>query len=183
MMNNMNHAAKDLPVFSKRPVRGVVLLFLCLMGAAQVACRQSTPPEPKNIMVTLAGQANYMMMDWQEGLRIVVWDDFLMGSFQSSNAVSTGDPFFRQEGGARAADGRAYEYIVETSDGLSGTMVIDGLTYDLSQGGLFLISNDADPARVQQLDMDLSDFPPTEAAAQSMIDEFPEVAAFVTGAR
>jgi hypothetical protein len=112
-------------------------------------------------------------------LRILIWDDIVDGEHDNSGSGSTTDPVFRQSGSARAADGRGYEYALETSDGLQAAFTIDGAPYDLEQGRLFLIRTAGEGTRVQQLDMDLSGLTPTNDGIAAFGRETPEIAAFI----
>jgi hypothetical protein len=155
---------------------GFALIMLLLMLAA---CGRSTPPGPNAVYGAAVGKASYLLLDWQEGLRILIWDDIVDGGHGYSGSGSTSDPVFHQSGDASAADGRSYEYSVETSDGQQAEFTIDGTTYDLEQGKLFLISTTGDGTQVQQLDLDLSGLTPTNDGIVAFGRETVEIAAFI----
>lgn len=143
------------------------------------ACGRTTPPGPNAVFGAVEGMASYLLLDWKEGLRILIWDDIVDGGHDNGGSGSTTDPVFHQSGGAQAADGRSYEYSAETSDGLQADFTIDGRPYDLEQGRLFLIRTAGDGTLVQQLDLDLSRLTPTNDGINAFGQETPEIAAFI----
>ncbi len=152
---------------------------LIILLLALAACGRTTPPGPNAVFGGADGQASYLLLDWQEGLRILIWDDIVDGGHDNSGSGSTSDPVFYQSGGAQATDGRSYEYALETSDGLQADFSIDGVPYDLEQGRLFLIRTAGDGTQVQQLDLDLSGLTPTNDGIVAFGRETPEIAAFI----
>jgi len=156
-----------------------VPLALAILLLALVACGGTTPPGPNAVFGGLDGDASYLLLDWQEGLRILIWDDIVEGGHDNSGSGSTSDPVFRQSGGAQAADGRSYAYNLETTDGQQADFTIDGVPYDLEQGTLFLIRTTGDGTQVQQLDLDLSGLTPTNDGIAAFGRETPEIAAFI----
>jgi hypothetical protein len=156
-----------------------ILPILLVILLALVACGGTTPPGPNAVYGGVNGQASYLLLDWQEGLRVLIWDDIVEGGHDNSGSGSTSDPVYHQSGGAQAADGRSYEYELETSDGLKAEFTIDGVPYDLEQGRLFLIRTAGDGTRVQQLDLDLSGLTPTNDSIVAFGKETPEIAAFI----
>jgi hypothetical protein len=164
-------AAKG-PKWASVLVLSIIFLFL-------VACGRTTPPGPNAVFGAAVGQASYLLLDWQEGLRIMIWDDIVDGGHGNSGSGSTSDPVYHESGSAQAADGRGYEYNVETSDGQQADFTIDGRPYDLEQGRLFLIRTAGDETQVQQLDLDLSGLTPTNDGIVAFGRETPEIAAFI----
>lgn len=157
----------------------VSVLVLSIIFLFLAACGRTTPPGPNAVYGTADGQASYMLLDWQEGLRILIWDDIVDGGHGSSGSGSTSDPVYHESGSAQATDGRGYEYNLETSDGLQAQFTIDGAAYDLDQGRLFLIRTAGDETQVQQLDLDLSGLTPTNDGIVAFGRETPEIAAFI----
>ena len=56
----------------------------------------------------------------------MIWDDIVDGGHHNNGSGSTTDPIFRQSGDAQAADGRGFEYYLETRDGQQAEFTIDG---------------------------------------------------------
>lgn len=175
-MNGINGQAS---VFTGRRSRLTLALILSIIILALVACGRSTPPGPNAVFGGIGSEAGYLLLDWQEGLRILIWDDIVEGDHHNSGSGSTTDPVFHQSGGASAPDGRGYEYSVETSDGQQADFTIDGIPYDLAQGKLFLIRTAGDGTQVQQLDLDLSNLTPTNDGIEAFGQATPEIAAFI----
>jgi hypothetical protein len=164
---------------SLRPSHLVTPLAALIMLLALVACGGTTPPGANIISGAFEGQASYLLLDWQEGLRIMIWDDAPDADHHSSGSGSTTDPIFYQEGGAQAADGRGYAYTLETADGIQADFAIDGVPYDLERGKVFLIRVTGDGAQIQQLDLDLSGVSPTNDGIVAFGRETPEIAALM----
>lgn len=155
-------------------------LILSIVILALGACGGSRPPEPNVIASAVEGGAAYLLLDWQEGLRIMIWDDIIAhGGTYSGGTSSTFDELFRQEGSAHAADGKGYEYDLETGDGLQANFNIDGIPYDLNQGTVFLIRVADHENQVQQLDLDLSGVTPTNDGVEAFGRDTPEIAGFI----
>jgi Tol biopolymer transport system component len=144
------------------------------------ACSGSTPPGPNSVS-GVAGQASYLLIDWEEGLRILIWDDIPYGGHGSASSSSTSDPPFHQEGSAQSADGRSYEYSLETIDGQQADFTIDGIPYDLKQGNLFLIRTTGGATQVEQLDIDLTSLSPTNAGIEDFGRKVPQIAVLMAG--
>lgn len=160
--------------FGLLPALAAILISLLL-----VACGGATAPGPNAISGSVEGGVNYLLLDWQEGLRIMFWDDVAYGGHFSSGSSSTADALFRQEGDTQGADGRGYAYTLETSDGLEADFAIDGVDYDLSQGNVFVISVAGDGKEIQQLDVDLAGVSPTYEGIEAFGRATPAIAAFI----
>ena len=185
----------DSPISADPEMRGAVTEYLSIVSGRHtrlaplvltillftlVACGGPTAPEPNDINGVVEGGAAYLLLDWPEGLRIMIWDDIIAhGSTYSSSTSATYDELFQQEGSAHAADGQGYEYSLETGDGLEANFAIDGVPYDLNQGRAFLIRIAGDENKVQQLDLDLSGVTPTNAGIEAFGRETAEIADFI----
>lgn len=145
------------------------------------ACSGSTPPGPNSIE-DVVEQARYLLIDWEEGQRILIWDDIPSGNRGSgSSSSSISGPPFHQEGSAQSGDGRHYEYSLESRDDLQVDFFIDGISYDLERGTLFLVYTTGGATRVEQLDLDLSNLSPTNAGIEEFGRQIPEIAAMIAG--
>ena len=151
-----------------------IIVFLILN---MVACAQFTPPGP-NALGGSIDQTSYLLLDWPEGLRILIWDDVFEGRHGNHAESATNDHVYHQSGGARSVDGRRYEYSLETRDGLQADFTIDGSPYDLDQGKLFLIRTAGGVTQVEQLDLDLSGLSPTNAGIEDFGRQTIEIARF-----
>lgn len=149
-------------------------LVVTILGGCVV---KSTPPGPNSVGGRLEN-VTYTLLQWPEGLTVMIWDD-IDGTHSNGGSGSTSDPLFRERGHAQAADGRGYEYQLETTDGITAHFSIDGKEYELSQGTLFLIKTGDGKTQVQQLDHDLSGIVPTNQGCEAFALENPEVARFI----
>jgi hypothetical protein len=154
--------------------RGLSILILLAIFLA--SCGRSTPPGANSIWGTVE-HTNYLLLDWPEGLRILIWDDIFEGEHHYHSESSTGDPTFHLSGNAQSAAGQSYEYNLETRDGLQADFTIDGTQYDLEQGKLFLIHTAGGAMQVEQLDLDLSGLSPTYEGVEEFGQQTPEIAA------
>ncbi len=154
--------------------------YMILLIILLASCTRSTPPQPNTVWGSV-DQASYFLLDWQEGLQILVWDDMPHGAHGSNSWGSTSDPVFHQSGSAQSADGRGYEYSLETSDGQQADFTIDGSAYDLAQGKVFLIRTAGGAVKVEQLELDLSSLSPTKPGIEAFGRRTPEIANMIAG--
>jgi hypothetical protein len=85
----------------------------------------------------------------------------------------------------RTKDGREIVWSCSTPDGKVGHVVIDGQTFDLTRGALFLISTKDKPTRVQQVPVEAG-----QLQEKASIEKFrelekadPRIAAFLKSCR
>ena len=166
----------DTSIASGRRSRLATSLVLIILLFALAACARSTPPGPNNIGGTIEGQASYLLLDWPEGLRIMIWDDVAYAGHYSGSSSSMTDPLFYQDGSVRDADGRGYAYSLESRDGIQADFAIDGVPYDLNRGKVFLVRVAGDETQIQQLDLELSGVSPTNESIVAFGRETPEIA-------
>ncbi|MEZ4860575.1 MAG: hypothetical protein R3C14_04685 [Caldilineaceae bacterium] len=166
---------KELKVSLRRRRRWVVAVLLTLLVGGCLV--QRTPPGPNAVSGAVEG-SGYLLLRWEAGLTVLIWDD-IHGSHENSGGSSTSDPFFHQQGHAEAEDGRHYSYQLETRDGKTGRFSIDGQTYDLTQGVLFLITTTDGPTLVQQLQRDLTSIEPTNTGVEAFGRHDPAIAALI----
>lgn len=137
----------------------VAHLFLAGCGGG------TTPPGPDIVFGTVAN-TSYTFLDWDEGLRILIWTD-VTGDAGANGGGSIEDEVYRLEGYALSPDGRSFEYGVETADGVTADFWIDGMAYDLEEGALFLVSGEGEEVEVVQLDRDLATLTATNEGVEA----------------
>ncbi|MGB3715969.1 MAG: hypothetical protein WA996_16200, partial [Candidatus Promineifilaceae bacterium] len=178
MQQTSNKAVINGPLFNGMG-RGLINPFvLALLTIILVACGRSTAPGP-NALGGSIDQTSYLLLDWPEGLRILIWDDVFEGGHNNHTESATNDPVFHQSGSAQSIDGRRYEYSLETRDGLQAEFTIDGSPYDLDRGKLFLIRMAQGVTQVEQLDLDLSGLSPTNAGIEDFGRQTTEIEVFI----
>lgn len=155
--------------------RSVLLVVAFLFLAA--CSGRSTAPGADIIYGTGANTA-YTMLDWDEGLRILIWTD-VVGDSGAGGSSSTEEDGYRLEGYALGPDGRSFDYYLETTDGISADFSIDGEAYDLAQGALFLVTGSGGEIEVTQLDQDLSAVTLTNDGIEAFGQETPAVRALI----
>jgi hypothetical protein len=118
-------------------------------------------------------------MLWKQGLAIMVWHDLDASVARGSGA--TGDPVYRLDGQASSLDGRRVEWHVETSDGRTAQFWIDGTSYDLEAGSVFVITTRTGTKKVHQLQRDLSGIQPNYESCVAFARSDPVLAHLLNG--
>mgnify|MGYP001043212750 CR=1 FL=1 len=111
-----------------------------------------TPPGADAAAGTVGG-ASYVLLQWKEGLTVMIWHDF---SESSRGSGSTSDPIYHYQGYAESLGGHRFDWEVQTADGKTALFNIDGTRYDLTDGRLFIVTTQDGKTLVRQLDRDLS---------------------------
>ena len=104
-----------------------------------------------------------------------------------SGGSSSGDGgIFR--GQLRALDGREIAWSCSTRDGAQATVIVDSQRFDLSKGGVFLVSTNDKKTKVEQLAVDMSKLQgrstpdhPFREQLQALGDAQPGIAEFFRG--
>ena len=113
------------------------------------------------------------------GTAFVLWSDASGGGSGSSSANVQG---VKCQGSLLARDGGRVEFHGETKDGKAGRVTIDGVTYDLADGNLFLASTGRDQSQVKQLKRSLSELKFERESLEAFGRNDPEIAGFFTKA-
>jgi hypothetical protein len=114
-----------------------------------------------------------------EGKIFVLWAANSSGGGSSSSSNSSG---INGKGHVRFANGQTtYEF--STTDGKTGPVKIDGVSYDLANGALFLLIREEDKSRVKQLKKDLSGLELTSPGFQKFGRADPEIMEFFSDAK
>lgn len=173
-MMNSNQRTDQPKRFIQSALVGLFLFNLML-----VACVfQSTPPGSSVIAGGISNAdetLNYSLHYWDEGLRLLIWDDLAGGSDFSSGSGSTGDPVFRLEGISESSEGLRYEFQLETSDGMTADFILDGRSFDLANGAVFFVTPAAGGFDIRQYDIDLSQIPLTHDGVVEFSRNQPEL--------
>ena len=77
-------------------------------------------------------------------------------SFNEGSLAAGPDNIFREKGSESWRNGRRWEWQVETTDGSSIKVSLDGKAYDASKGNLFLVTTKGGKSEMEQHDRDLS---------------------------
>ena len=111
------------------------------------------------------------------GTAFVLWSDAPGGGSGGSSGNVQG---VKYQGGLLARDRRRVEFHGETKDGKTGRVTIDGLTYELADGNLFLVSTEGERSRVKQLKRDISNLKFERESLEAFGRNDPDIAAFFT---
>ena len=160
--------------------KALIPCILCLCAAA--GCTKGTPPRPKvgaGSAFIGATTAQFATVDGQ--VAVVVWFNFkgkqdVVGS-ESSSASTT----VQAQGNCRSIGGAHVVWRWETSDGKSGAVTVNGVSYDVANGSLFLVSAKGNDVQVRQLKRELG-MPAEAEAVEGLAKDDPDVAGFVAAA-
>ena len=118
---------------------------------------------------------------WDDQMVFLMWVDLVgeRGRSGSGGRGSSSSPTgVRYQGSSRNAKGLDVEWQCDTSDGVTGSMKVNGAGYDLAKGRVFLVTVRADGTQVRQLERDLSKVKVEDTTAFSKTDA--EIAKFIT---
>jgi hypothetical protein len=162
--------------------KALIPCILCLCAAAGCTGSKGTSPRPRvgsGSAIIGATTAQFATVDDQ--VVVVVWFNFkgkqdVVGS--DSSSVST---TVHAQGNCRSASGASVVWRWETSDGKSGAITINGVSYDVANGPLFLVNAKGKDVHVRQFKRELG-MPPEAEAIEGLAKDDPEVAGFVAAA-
>lgn len=120
---------------------------------------------------------------WDEGLAVLIWHDLAIGGQGCSGSGSTEDELYRLDCDIDGSEGQSLNFQIHTGDGITADMWIDGQSYDLSRGNLFLVRAQESPPEIVQLQRDLSNLGSSVEAVSALAISDPDIAAFVESAR
>lgn len=120
----------------------------------------------------------YEFFHWQAGLDVLLWHEAVTDSRCDSSGEAGADTHFVQCL-ARTEAGIEFGWQIATQDGRSADFMLDGQTYDLAEGTVFLINIENGILDVQQLQRNLS----SVAANHDSITQFaladPDISQFI----
>ena len=119
----------------------VCLWFMLVAGLLANCSPKSTPPGANSVGGSVDGVVLYSYHYWEEGLAILIWHDFSYGESGCRGSGSTEDPVYRLVCDVEARDGRRFNWEVHTGDGVTAQMWINGESYDLAHGAMFLVAH------------------------------------------
>lgn len=100
-------------------------------------------------------------------------------SVVSDRKSPAGHPIHIERGTAFLGEGLNYAWEVETPDGRTGKLSIDGIEYDLAKGHFILLKGKGEQAQVLQLNRDLSDIPFDSADCRVYLEKDADVKKFM----
>lgn len=112
------------------------------------------------------------------GMAVVVWTDLPGGSSEFLPPVTTKTEGFVFVGHHRSSDGRQVECRIATRDGSTGPVTINGKSFNLAQGALFLVSTTGAQTQVRQLKRDFVKLEPGDLMHLAKNDQ--EIRTFFT---
>ena len=162
--------------------KALIPCILCLCAAAGCTGSKGTAPRPRvgaGSTFIRATTAQFATVDGR--VAVVVWSNFkgkqdVTGSDSSSESTTV-----HAQGNCRSTGGASVVWRWETADGKSGAVTVNGVSYDLANGPLFLVSAKGNDVQVRQLKRELGMAPEAEAF-EGLAKDDPDVAGFVAAA-
>jgi hypothetical protein len=112
-------------------------------------------------------------------ISLLIWSDLT----DKSGSSSAGDLFGSSaEGFFSSADGRRVDWKWKAPKEKGGAFQINGISHDLANGTLFLVSTKGGQVRVTQLDVDLSKVQTDKLGFEAFANGQPKVAQFIAEA-
>jgi len=111
-----------------------------------------------------------------DGLAFLILTDFVASSPGRSGGKGKGSE--KYEGQQKAPDGQKVEWQCETTDGKTGKMIINGSSYELSKGSLFLVSTRGGKVEVRQVQRNLLKVKPDQESVEKLLKEDADAASF-----
>jgi hypothetical protein len=133
------------------------------------------PPDGKDNPLPGIDQGNIYHL----GTAFVVWCDTAGGGGGSSSSNAQG---VKCQGTPFGRAGRRVEFACETKDGKAGRVAINGATFELADGNLFVVATDREQPRVKQLKRDLSGLKFERASLEAFGRNDAEILGFFTEA-
>jgi hypothetical protein len=109
------------------------------------------------------------------GTAFVVWSDAPGGG---GGSASSNDQGVKCVGSLLARAGQRVEFRCDTKDGKTGPVAINGITYELADGNLFLVCTEGEQSRVKQLKHDVSQWKFESESLKAVGPNEPEIAEF-----
>jgi hypothetical protein len=135
------------------------ILLLVFLGLLFAACTPASTPPGADMAAGVYIQSGYEFYRWEEGLNLMIWFDGAKSSACSSSS-STSDPQFVLQCHAVSTTDIRFDWHLETEDGVTADFSIDGKSFDLEDGKLFLIRTSSGEVEVMQIERDLSSVRP-----------------------
>jgi hypothetical protein len=161
--------------------KALIPCILCLCAAAGCTGSRGTAPRPRvgaGSTFIRATTAQFATVDGR--VAVVVWSNFKGKGVTGSDSTSESTTV-HAGGNCRSAGGAGVVWRWETADGKSGAVTVNGVSYDLANGPLFLVSAKGNDVRVRQLKRELG-MPPEAEAFEGLAKDDPDVAGFVADA-
>ena len=155
----------------------------CDRESTSLPARQVAPAQvvaPAQQIVGSGPDVSFRFFRWEKGLNLLLVDDILQGNNEhESNPGSVDNPVRIHRGSTATADGRAYAWQLETTDGQTAKFAIERKEYDLSKGTLFAVKTKGKSCSILQLDRPLAGVPFDVEGCRDYLKKQGEVMAFL----
>jgi len=155
--------------------------LIVVSALAFAGCKSRSTPSHVGMGGDPYGKTVASWVLWGNKTAIIVWSDAQF--YQGGGLSDNGELLTVHERATHSLfDGTYLEWDLSTRDGRSGQVTINGVTYELSDGCLFLVSTKGGVIRVVQLGRDWIQEYPAEEAAKRLAKSDTEVIRFIAAA-
>jgi hypothetical protein len=122
----------------------------------------------------------YVSMRGDGAVNLLIWSDAFRSAGTHAESALFGSP--RVEGFFTSVDGKRISWTWKAPSERGGDFQLNGTSYDLANGTVFLVSTKGGQVRVTQLDVDLSTVQANKQGFEAFAKDQPRVAQFVAEA-
>ncbi|MEZ6094560.1 MAG: hypothetical protein R3C03_10040 [Pirellulaceae bacterium] len=143
------------------------VIFFVLTSVSFIGCdagESRLPPRPLSISGETDQNQHYAFLAWQDGLRLLVIDNFVGPATRKSDfKLGDGRPYVFAE--SAKTEAIVMSWSIETTDGKTGKFILDDRLQDLTKGTVFVARQNANGFTLKQIRSDeLSTIEPTKEA-------------------
>jgi hypothetical protein len=162
--------------------KALIPCILCLCAAAGCTGSKGTATRPRvGAGSTFIGATTAHFATADDRVAVVVWSNFKGNQNRVVSDSSSESATVHAQGDCRSAGGARVVWRWETSDGKSGAVTVNGVSYNVADGPLFLVSAKGNDVQVRQLKREFG-MPAESEAFEGLAKEDPDVAGFVAAA-
>ena len=110
-----------------------------------------------------------------EGVAFVIWSDLPNGRFDDGESTADGASY---EGYQKSSNGKRIGFSAKTTDGITGSLNIGEIEYQLKNDEVFLISTTQRPPVIERIKLDLSKFPKSQDGISEYVKANQEIQKF-----
>ena len=160
--------------------RNALTVSLLLGGFTGLAGCGAKPHEINAGFGSMAyGRTTVSYGSWGDGTAILVWVDT---EGQAGGGAMTSADGAHYRGRARSPDGRHLEWDCKSADGKTGPVTINGATYELANGAVFLVTTRGGNNDVRQIQRNLSGISVSRESLDGLVKLDADVAKFLAEA-
>ncbi|MDP1560376.1 MAG: hypothetical protein Q8M16_03165 [Pirellulaceae bacterium] len=148
----------------------ILIAVLAIAGCnSQQSVSERYAPKPESVLAKTDREINCTFLKWDAGLRLMVADRCGDGGWRGTLMAEDPDQPFVWCGSLNNPQipEHVLKWTIRTFDGADGIFDINGETYDLSKGKVFLLEPTSTGFSANQFDFDINELDPTEDAVSA----------------